>query len=1192
MGNSVKNNQDFSNLFDQALNGNVVATPEPPQKKNTQPQQKTKPTNGTDFSNLFDESLKKKVGGNESSNGTSQLPSDEDINAASLNYQNKTLKPEDVKTLSNTDFGYAKGWMKLTTPEDLKHLTEVHNSTPTPDEVDNKVKAYVDNFLPDINPIDAKKYAQNEFAGQVSQRATDENISDATQNKIPLAAGINTAQTKPIIYTDEAAAQKANQKAKDEMVEGIKSGNIQQIATFRNLSTEKINKQIEEINKNPQGEFIASLGNQYQQPKLSDEQTQQIKNLQQQKEDIEKTLSGYVDKSLVQQAYKKVGGLRSHDNLLEIGKQKRQYEEPIPQFEGEQEITNTLAKTYQNFQDKQTGIDAAINAVSMDYAANYKTALADADVNASDKAKDNSFLINDLIAQKANLPNEYLPVQVSYVSRLMGDKISSFHPAMNVFITDVDRQKAIDELEKENPGFTQKYSTAIKYINDNGGIETNIPHQGFIGAFNRGGVEASEGVLNSVKDYFGLRNRSDRAADELIKQYSAFGSGTSFAGTTPDKIIVDKEGLAFKQIPNENYGKTNFNTVFNGLGEFTGGIIPFALLTEGAGELGGVVGKAAKTPLSKALQSKIGVTGATYLMNYDHNLEQADKLILDNTGAGDFKRGMVANLMTLGQAAAFNIMPANEFIRNNFTVNLAKDAAKFVEGNALQNGLNKESLTKWLDDIVKLRTLASLKIAGVETAENVGKLDAAMLLQNHSNAIVSSLFDETEQTKKNDVIEQDIQTLKDATLGGLFFALPKLSHAPFSMTARDALYDHAQNADENIARINELQSKGLIAPEQATGIIKLINTARKNLDALSTTNEKGLPTSLRQRKIQLAELVRKDVLGEIKKETPNATQQAESSIKNADENIKNVVNETPYIDLSKLPVMEELNKNYGITNPLDVDPTKEYDIDGKKVSGDNIISEVQNLKTQDELDAKIKAQQEKLGLHTAPELYLSDNANTVIYKINKGENILNEDLDVLSSELYKRYKTLSQTKDEIGRRYTREQYDAALKDLENKITVLENHKNKQAEADEFNNPANENKTPEIIEQKGNAGSNQSDERIPATESIPAETIPAENPQPQQTEVAGQEIKTIESIRQKAIDEVSRPKPEDLDLNYIDEATAKNNVITKGGKTVIKIDKKTGKKGKPTTEDYTAADAQNDIRKKINKLKDILDCIHG
>lgn len=1051
MSNSVKNNTDFNNLFDQALNGTTVAEPPPKKTATQQAQPKQKATNGFDFSSTFDESLKKKVGGNESSSGV--LPSPEDINAASLNYQNKTLKPEDAKTLANTDFGYAKGWMKLTTVDDFKHLVDVHNSTPTPDEVDNKVKAYVDNFLPDINPIDAKKYAQQEFAGQVSQRATQTNISDAAQNKIPISAGINIAQTKPVIFSDEAAAEKANQQVKKEMVDGIKNGDIKQIATFRNLSTEKINNQIDEINKNPQGNFftsgISSAGISDSKIELSDEQKQQIKNLNQQKDDIEKTLSGYVDKSLVQQAYKKVGGLRSHDNLLEIGKQKRQYEEPIPQFEGEQEVTNTLAKTYQNYNDKQTGIDAAINTLSMDYAANYKSALADTDVSAKDRVKDNAELINDLIAQKANLPNEYLPVQVNYVARLMGDKISSFHPVLNVFITDADRQKAIDELEKENPGFTQKYSTAIKYINDNGGIETSIPHQGFIGAFNRGGVEASEGILNSVKDYFGLRNRSDRAADELIKQYSAYGSGTSFAGTTPDKIIVDKEGLAFKQIPNENYGKTNFNTIFNGLGEFTGGIIPFALLTEGTGELGGVVGKAAKLPLSKALQSKIGVTGATYLMNYDHNLEQADKLILDNTGAGDFKRGVVANLMTLGQAAAFNIMPANEFIRNNFTVNLAKDAAKFVEGNALQNGLNKDALSKWLDDIVKPRTLASLKIAGVETAQNVGKLDAAMLLQNHSNAIVSSLFDETGQTKNNDVIQQDIQTLKDATLGGLFFALPKLAHTPFSMTARDALYDHAQNADENIARINELQTKGLIAPEQANGIIKLINTARKNLSALTATNEKGLPTSLRQRKIELAELVRKDVLDEITKEVPNSIEQADASIKNADENIKNVVNETPYIDLSKLPIMEELNKNYGITNPLDIDPTKEYDIDGKKVSGDNIISEVQNLKTQDELDAKIKAQQEKLGLPTAPELYLSDNANTVIDKINKGENILNEDLDLLSSELYKRYKTLSQTKDEIGRRYTREQYNNALKDLENKITVLEDHKNKQAEADEF-----------------------------------------------------------------------------------------------------------------------------------------------
>lgn len=43
---------------------------------------------------------------------------------------------------------------------------------------------------------------------------------------------------------------------------------------------------------------------------------------------------------------------------------------------------------------------------------------------------------------------------------------------------------------------------------------------------------------------------------------------------------------------------------------------------------------------------------------------------------------------------------------------------------------------------------------------------------------------------------------------------------------------------------------------------------------------------------------------------------------------------------------------------------------------------------------------------------------------------------------------------------------------------------------------NETEAPKIIEQKGNAGSDQSDERLPATESIPSETIPSETSQTQ------------------------------------------------------------------------------------------------
>lgn len=104
---------------------------------------------------------------------------------------------------------------------------------------------------------------------------------------------------------------------------------------------------------------------------------------------------------------------------------------------------------------------------------------------------------------------------------------------------------------------------------------------------------------------------------------------------------------------------------------------------------------------------------------------------------------------------------------------------------------------------------------------------------------------------------------------------------------------------------------------------------------------------------------------------------------------------------------------------------------------------------QNDIDTKVKASQERLKLTDTPELNLSDEAKGVIEKINNGENILNEDLDLLSGELYNKYNTLSKTKNDVNRRHTREQYDNTLNDLANKIDILENHKNTQAEAEDF-----------------------------------------------------------------------------------------------------------------------------------------------
>lgn len=858
---------------------------------------------------------------------------------------------------------------KLPLGEDFKlpklppHNPDQHPQ-PSKDEILNKTKAYVSEYMPSV------------FNMASLDKQVDKNQPFNTDNK-------------NVVQQDNAKT----------VLEGIKNGNPQQVNYFLNKVNSNIDTQIKPLKD------LADAG------KESEYQRFQLNTLLKKKEQVNKTFNDYLDLSLTSKYEGTDGGFTNSNNVIKIARDKRKtgsvYEKKV-EFNDESKGTlykdfidyvqkgnkdtksdkfddnlhDANAQTFQNFLDYNSGLSAVSNASVM----NYKSNLANYNKTGDEQFKKLSDYYKnqytDVQNKLADAPSKFFPVQVSYVSKVMGDAISDMHPVMNVFITDADRQQAIKNIEKKNPGFSIKYADAIKYINDNGGIETNIPHQGFIGAFNRGGVQGLEGIVNSLEDFGGARSAGSRKADDIKAQFDAYMQGTTKSGESPTTITVNKEGLIFKESKNDNYGKTNINTLFNNGGRFLGGIIPYAAATEIGGELLGGLGKG----VGLTEQTAKVVTGnlaGSYLTQYDGNLKIAESLIADNSEKGDFKKQMVANLLSLSQAAAFTVMPVNKYIRENFNAGIAKDALQYLVDKG-ENGITKSDLQQFISDKVMQRVKPFLKTNG--------KMAGEMIAMNHANNIIEGMFDETGKTKGSDVIQEDINTLKDVAIGSLFLGGAGVVHQRISeklpMTTRDALFDIAQSPDENVYRINQMVADGKMLQNDANHIIKIINTAKKELPiVLGTKNSEGMPLSTKQYKELLADNIRGKLANAYVSENVNEkefTKAASDAEKSAKETVDTITQEP----IHEHPFLKEI----GVSKISDIDTTQDYEVARENVP--------------DFLEKKIKEPEEEGGK----------------VKIN-GADILNS-LDKLENEKAK---------------------STEGKNTENKTNEVENSKNKEAE---------------------------------------------------------------------------------------------------------------------------------------------------
>lgn len=100
-------------------------------------------------------------------------------------------------------------------------------------------------------------------------------------------------------------------------------------------------------------------------------------------------------------------------------------------------------------------------------------------------------------------------------------------------------------------------------------------------------------------------------------------------------------------------------------------------------------------------------------------------------------------------------------------------------------------------------------------------------------------------------------------------------------------------------------------------------------------------------------------------------------------------------------------------------------------------------------EGELQNTQSRLGLPTKPEIFTDERAEEIIGRIERGEPVLNEDMDYASTQLYGEYKRLSNMKHTEGRKFTVGQINAEMNNLSAKIEYLENAKEQQLESGEF-----------------------------------------------------------------------------------------------------------------------------------------------
>lgn len=773
--------------------------------------------------------VKKKAGGSASVDTAgpgpsgSVSPSAEDVNKASKAFQDKTLTVKDQDMLAQTDWGKQAG---LDMPPAWKNaFVQAHNG-PKTSELLNSVITLLNTNYPKSPP------------------------------------GTPQNNTREQIFT---SVQKGDIPAIDKVKKSIIDAKQQQILKIQN---------------NPQGPLApmsagAVAGGGQDRP-LSDQQKQQITELQRQINVSRETLDSFTAHAIV----------NKQENLLQL---KVDLAPENSKYSGlslaaetvgwELEKTVGIRKAIPNttYERTRAGLEAIMTSLQMDVNDLVTAGTKTKNPALLQQAQEKTSQISLLQKRYTKLDNQFPDVGVYKTARYLGDILAETKPHRWITTTnDVNEAAAI--AEHLNPGFLQSHGKFVDVVakseGDWIGIKSGlVPQGGVIGGVKAGTEEIGPGGAKFIASPFGhtFNPHALEVAESWLEEPQ--NKGTSSAGVQASKVVYDRESKAYREIPNEAYGKWDFNSAMYSLGKGVPTLAEWIVLDKGLGgaakafggagvkafnvagkQIAGVTnaligakeataGYEAMT-LSPTLAKTAGLYATTYITTFDDNHKLAETLIEDKTALGEAKKNALANILTLSTAGIFSMMDysPSRAVESALAKNAAPDVMKFLEKSNWEN-LSEDGVAKMLKEQILSRAKAVVNAAGAGA-----KLGTAGVLDQKVKDFASVIVNPDKAQTSS--LQDNLHSFADQVLLMTMVGLPGLvSSGQFPHSSKDALYQAGALAPQYIDRINERAAAGDLDQVTANNMIGIVKTMGEEVEnAQHATNKEGLPLDTRQKR--------------------------------------------------------------------------------------------------------------------------------------------------------------------------------------------------------------------------------------------------------------------------------------------------------------------------------------------------------
>lgn len=459
--------------------------------------------------------------------------------------------------------------------------------------------------------------------------------------------------------------------------------------------------------------------------------------------------------------------------------------------------------------------------------------------------------------EQDGLLDKYPDVGISMAAKVISDRLSKGNFIR--FKSQDDIEQAAAAEAKEHPEAWSKLSKYVKYV-----TPTMLPKGGFI-------ENVSLGVEGVGQRWFG--DNSDLS--EVSRSYNPGLTTTKYSGINPTKIAYDTDSKAYRELPNENYGTIDFNSTVAHLGQSVAPLAEFVLLEKGAGGLGGLVtnmgvrgvtklaqvaSKLSENPITaeelastrqaleatKSLKETIGLTVPMYVQSYNQNRQIAEEMIGGDSGQDDFKKGVLANALTLMSVAAFRIAgySPNKIIQSSLTRQLVPDALKIIEKEGIE-GLSKPEIAEgFFKDQVIPKVMAIGKKLGVPIKQGVG----AVVLDQNARGLLNSIVNPTKGRLPS--LSEDADAIIQQVIMMTALGLPgAVSAKTTGQLTKDAWWESGLRRPHFESIINEGINDGTYQAKEGNEMISAIRTMEQEVNkAASATTDNGLPLTVKQKK--------------------------------------------------------------------------------------------------------------------------------------------------------------------------------------------------------------------------------------------------------------------------------------------------------------------------------------------------------